>query len=539
MRWIEESYQSPETFWRTIFDFFTAKNSLQSKSFPYEHYDLYHDLIICNIERTTPAFTYYKDNTWQDISYSQLDLEVEHTIATWMSQGVEKEQNICTILPVGKKFLVSLLAALKMGVQFSCLPPLGKHFLKTRLTELGPDFIVTDYIYIPLIKDFEEAVLQEDIEITVTPEEYSHTYISGTTFGNLFDPLSQNTHIPKSVLCDDIYLKAIRDGILTFSLKGGDTFIAPGFHLLQYQPALLLTTLLHGATYIHLELDDFENNANILDGLELNTIGVTIEFIKILLKHEKKLQCNLCFRNIAGSASWEHWTRFFEEIIDKKTPVCNILYRSIEGGAVLFSRKFQERLSTFVYPAPGTKWLFSALPSPGQQSFDNFGLYYDENHLEEDNSPVVGIILIKIEDKYLYNGLVEQRKEGRTYPAFEITEVIKNFDFVNDSIIVSSTTSQANTCKFTLVIFTGYIEEEFFKENKDNWATEILNSIDYYMGKEFLPDMIEFYPLYPKKEEDETDYKWCKLQYTKGMLHKKSKDNITKTLTQLRSLLSL
>jgi hypothetical protein len=63
----------------------------------------------------------------------------------------------------------------------------------------------------------------------------------------------------------------------------------------------------------------------------------------------------------------------------------------------------------------------------------------------------------------------------------------------------------------------------------------IFKAIEREMGKEFFPDRIHFFPLHPRGVADgELDHKWCQEQYLTGGLFRKSRDEIYRTLAQLR-----
>jgi hypothetical protein len=66
----------------------------------------------------------------------------------------------------------------------------------------------------------------------------------------------------------------------------------------------------------------------------------------------------------------------------------------------------------------------------------------------------------------------------------------------------------------------------------------ILRVIERDMGKEFFPDRIHFFPLYPRREgEGIVDHDWCRDQYLTGGLFRKSREETYLCLAQLREYL--
>jgi hypothetical protein len=67
---------------------------------------------------------------------------------------------------------------------------------------------------------------------------------------------------------------------------------------------------------------------------------------------------------------------------------------------------------------------------------------------------------------------------------------------------------------------------------------KILATIAREMGKEFFPDRIQFFPLYPRgDDEGNVDHHWCRDQYLTGSLFRKSREEMYRSLAQLREYL--
>jgi hypothetical protein len=67
---------------------------------------------------------------------------------------------------------------------------------------------------------------------------------------------------------------------------------------------------------------------------------------------------------------------------------------------------------------------------------------------------------------------------------------------------------------------------------------EVLATIAREMGREFFPNRIQFFPLYPRGDgEGNVDHDWCRDQYLMGALFRKSREEMYRSLAQLREYL--
>jgi len=124
----------------------------------------------------------------------------------------------------------------------SLLPPLGRRYLARRLANLAPDWLDASGHYGPLVEPLGVTVIPREDAADAAEEDLgrSHSYPSGSLVGMLFDPALEQTDQPCPLTSDQAYLFALRDGLVTLCLAEGLTYAAPGFHLLETQPALLL-----------------------------------------------------------------------------------------------------------------------------------------------------------------------------------------------------------------------------------------------------------------------------------------------------------
>lgn len=538
LAWIEESYRNPPKFWQDFDNYYSSQFSPLPKSRPFESYDFYYDIVIRNLQSDRIALRWYEEERgWQSLSFMQLHAQVCEEVQKWLLKGVVPGQSLCMILPLGVRYVVVLLACLRMGLTVSYLPPQGDQFLAKRLKLLAPDFLVTDYIYVPLLGPFEKLLLDKKKDDAKEIPDISSVYPTGTAVGKFFSPLSKNSHIPRPLSSDDMYLSAIRDSTLVFSLKSGDHLAAPGFHPWQYQPTLLLTTLLAGATYVHLTLENITQHPELLGQFPLKALGINTELRDILLGKKKiNFSCTSWFRDVAEPLNWAKWDLFLKNFEMKDLPGRNIFYHAAGGGCLMFSLLRKGNAGIEVLPIPGKKWQLVDLNLSGKESHTNFGIWGGEDQ-ETDKTPLGAIVLCRKNKEWAFIGTREPRRSGRSMPTEEILDCLRALPFiVHVSLFGVTSGEEAQQAKYILLVFVGFCEETELAEKKKVWHEQIRMAIYLHLGGEFMPDRIEFYPLYAREKEGVLLHDWCQFQYITGNLHNKSEHQIYQALTKLRSL---
>ncbi len=147
-------------------------------------------------------------------------------------------------------------------------------------------------------------------------------------------------------------------------------------------------------------------------------------------------------------------------------------------------------------------------------------------------------ILARHERDWYYVGAVRPRREGRTYPRDEVLACVAGLPFVAQASIVPAPTSAADRpWAFVLLVFVGAVPHAEIERRRDRWTRVLEDAIARGMGEEFLPDRIEFFPLYARRtREGEVDHAWCQGQFLTGALHRKARAEADRALAELRAL---
>jgi hypothetical protein len=541
LAWLEKSYRDPLAFWQALKHTQDSSLPYPGKSTPFGNYDFYHDIVVRNQQNKAPAFCWHDRLTgWQKISYSRLGALVSRKEVVWLKHGVQPGQKVCIVLPLEVKYVVSLLTALKLGLTFSSLPPQGNLFLQNRLEALSPEFIATDEMYLSMLAPWRDSIIPEETvgEDSTTPSEHSHSYATGDIVSLCFDPSSETPQAPKEVTSDAAYLCPLRDGSIALGIRPGDVLAAPGFHFLETQPGLLMACLLNGGTYLHLEADDVAENPQLLSEQPIRVLGVSRRLRDILLEKPVKLGKPLYywFRNPAESMDIELWQRFVEISELENVYSGNVKHEAILGGCSLFSVKRQGQTHSQVLPAAGVPW---GLADPGSGevgAYGDFGAFCPATPGQENGEKTaVASILTRSSEGWLFVGSRVSGRTGRTYPVDEILVAISNLPHCSHCCVVEVPAFGPDVePTFALLLFVGGrtgVDQASVRK-------EVLATIAREMGREFFPNRIQFFPLYPRGDgEGNVDHDWCRDQYLMGALFRKSREEMYRSLAQLREYL--
>ncbi|HEX8701477.1 MAG TPA: long-chain fatty acid--CoA ligase [Myxococcaceae bacterium] len=531
--WLRQSWEDPDGFIAALTAAQAGRGAPPPKSRPGQHYDFFHDLVIRHLESERIAFRAYdRLRGWQALSYRQLHDQAARRGSEWAEQGVKPGAKLCLVYNMGAELLISLAAALRLGACLSILPPQGTHFVSRRLEALAPDHIAAEPHQVPLLKGFEKLLLRSRGH--ALPGFTSYTYKPDEPVGLLFSPLVDPTDTPVPLLAADAWRGALCDGLLSFKLGPGDHLAAPGFHLLQHQPALFFATLLRGATFLHLELADLEHEQAPLFEHPLHALGVTPALRDILLRGRGKSLKNLSlwFRCPEERLDWQAWRAWVRQCGLTEVPHANVLIDSTAGGMVAGSWRHVGDIHTEALPAAGRSWTLRDLNMSGQEAAGDVGVL---TLLPDKGRPPGYIVLSRIRQQYHYASTRDARKEGRVYPSAEVAAALADLPFVEGvSVVAVPTGGLMGHHRYVLLVFTGAETQEVAARESGARQMELRRRLELRMGAEFLPDRIEFYALYPRRKKGVVDDAWCRSQYLTGALHQKSIHPMFQALTAVR-----
>jgi len=541
LKWLEDSCRNTEDFWRSLKKTFDLLSPMHGITSLFNRYNFYHDIILRHQYNAFPAILWYDSiSGFMEISYKELGNLAAAKAHAWVFHGVKAGESICIIRSMGIELAVDLMAALKIGCTVSFLLPQGKSFLKKRLDVLKPEHIVIDKKHLLLVSAWSEIILPENLQEETTDFDHERffAYPSKQAVFRCFDPCgSAVEQEPIDITSDSAYLCAMRDGMIALGLGPGQIYGAPGFHVMETMPGLLLAGLLCGATYLHLLPEQIAEKPEIVNQQAIKAFGVSKKVRNILLESmmdtENLWEC--WFRNPAESVDMEQWQMFIRKLKLEKSYAFNLKWSSGTGGCSLFSMRRKGMAHSNVLPLPGSSWALGDLGGGDFEPPGDVGIYHlAPPGVHEDEKKTTSCIIAKKGQEWIFAGITTRNREGRSFPVDEILEILKNLGKRHSFFCSFADVPLIDIAKGHLIVLLVFTEQEVGLQKKllsDKIGTVIAEE----MGDDFQPDKIEFFPFYPRLiSNTEVDHVWCNSQYLAGVLFRRSRGEIFSLISQLK-----
>jgi hypothetical protein len=544
VEWLEQSWREPRPFWAGLLAHHSERGRVPLKSRAFQHYDLYHDAVVRHLEgpERRDAFRWYDDEAgWQALPYDQLHAMASRLAAEWVAAGVKPGQKVALVLSEGPELLLTLVTAWKLGCVPSILPATGARWTRRRLEALAPERIATDDLTAELFP------AQRAIILRTTPtaqrgaaHQGSFVYPTGSPAALLFSRLARPLDAPVPVSADAVFLGALRDATLSFGLKPGAAMAAPGFDVLQFQPALLLASLLAGGTFVHLSLEQVRAKPTRLLELELASCGIARSVREVLLDAP------------APARKWGHWWRAVEEDGEMprwhslctgldlaSVPTSNLLVDSTAGGCRLFSarRRFVKGgMTAFVLPVAGAPWSLGRTGAFEHSLDPTLGAFAGCCPGQEETA-ASAFLVKQIGHEWMFVGPSEARRAGGLLATDEIIASLKD-DIDEDcdlAIVPVPTTDLARPFLFGLLVFLDP-GRPVTAARREEWKKAIADIVTQQVGAEHVPDRVDVYPFRARRVGGSVDQTWCTREYLSGGLERRARDEGWRRLAELRAI---
>jgi len=323
--------------------------------------------------------------------------------------------------------------------------------------------------------------------------------------------------------------------LIALGLRPGYAFAAPGFHFLEAQPAMLLACLLNGATYVHLEPEQIEKNPELLSASPLRSVGICTRVREILLEHPLDVSKSWThwFRNPAESSDIEVWQLFIEAMGLQEVYAGNRRWNASLGGCLLFSVSRKGRPTVNVLPSAGVRWSLTD-PVAGEAGLaGDMGVFSPvEIKQEEPKGFPSPDMIARGRGEWIYIGPRHSGRGGRVYPLDEVIEAVRTVPRCARVTMAAAPVLGGGAGRaFVLLIFSG----DGLSPDQAGLCKAIEGAISREMGGEYMPDRIQFFPLFPRRDEEGAmDHDWCRSQYLTGGLSRKSRGEVYQCLNRLR-----
>jgi hypothetical protein len=528
--WLAESQKDPEPFWAALFEH-AQKMGPPLRSRPGKPQDLYHDAVLRHVPAGRAAFVWYEHSTKRTLSFAELDARASACAAAWASRGAVAGAPIALILPLGPALCIALAAALRLGLCTSILAPAGEHALRPRLEALAPAHVVFDPLSPPPLGAFADLALPlADGGPPLRAPPYA--FAPDEPCARVFSPLREPLLLPVDVPAASAVENALRDAFFAFRIGPGDALAAPGFPLQQHMPALLLTTLLAGATFVHLDVATIEANPALLAEAPITALGLSPRLLSHLRGRPSRLsRLRHVFRSVDEPLDWIGFTDCLRKNELGRVLGSNVLVDAAAGGCLLFSTRRPGSGSARALPAPGRPYLLLSATAKGEEATGGTGVFVP---LRGKKPAAEGFfVLANLGAEFLYGSTLLPRRAGRVYPADEVVACVERLPGVDGACVAPVPTGDPGAgWAFVLIVFCGAKPEA-----RSALPARAEKAIREDLGDDFLPDRIEAFPLTPRRKGDKLDIDWCHRQYFAGLLRRKAEHPVFRDLTALRARL--
>jgi len=526
--WLEQSRLDSAAFWKALHAYWACRQAGLSKSIPFESYDFYHDLLARQKERAGLALSWLDGESWREYSVAGLMQAADGIAAAWEKAGAGAGETVAILHQRLPEWLPALLAGLRLGMVVSLLPPQGFGFLMRRLQNLEPQWIAAEPLYFHQLPERWRALMLPAAGDGYShPDRLPHRYPASSTVALCFDPTSPTPDIPRAVDADTLYLGALRDGVLALGVRPGQLCAAPGWHMLESQPSLVLAALLSGGGWVDIELADLKKLPGRLFEQPIDILGICRELRDLLTAAQlpsAERRWRYWFRNPSESNDLFLWLDLVARLRMEKTYSGNAIWNAASGGAIVFSTRCRGTPHYGVIPAAGVDWRLGALAAPELPSVSGHGRLSFGKEIEGETvwEPTPHI-LSPFGGGWQYLGFFPSGRSGRTYPFQEVMEALNGLA-PGMALIEAPVVNGEGNVRYVLLVFGSEKNE-----------AKLRAVIQKEMGGEFLPDVFEFLPLLPKLDEQgKADQDWCRYHYLSGELYRRQRKPLYRRLSELK-----
>ncbi len=534
--WLNQSYADPKAFFSGFMADYQNVCGVTTKSMAFGHYDFYYDIFEKQGSGGNFAYIYYDVNGRRHvITYEDLKQLVDHKADDWGKKGVVPGNLVCLIYPLGLEFTVGLLAALKLGLIVSFASPARPYLMKKQVAALVPDYISTSPAYSALLAEDKEKLI-ESLPYTgksTDRGERPQVYQTGQIAARLFDFSLETLLDPVDISCDDLYLNALRDGLIALNLGPKETLAAPGWSCALTQPFMLLSVLLTGAAFLDLKPELYRRMPKMLLDSPPSILGVNEEFRTFLLTQPNEVLsgCKFWFRSPSAGSDFTQWQTFITKkgLEERFTGV--LKWHTQAGGILAFSRRRKGLAVDTQIPSAGMAWQLAPLPEGGMLPSQEFGLLsFVSNGLEK----ITPYLFVKNRVEWLCPSSYLYEKDERFYSRQLVESFLKDIKFRTPFLIVPVQRLASNKRSYDLVIFVG----SRTGSDQADVSKKIIDKITHHLGKEYCPDHVVFMPLLPRLTPDGSlDKEWCQREYTCHRLNKKAANKVFTGTSRLKEMI--
>jgi hypothetical protein len=425
-----------------------------------------------------------------------------------------------------------------------------RHCLEQLLLADGvtPDglFVVSGMEAMPWVREVG-GLTQLEWEMTTPAVESSkatpHRFNADEVAVRCFSHLARDWGPPVPLAAEQLYLGALRDGLIVLGLRASEGLAAPGFCDVQYQPWLLWACLASGANFVQLDAEDVGNGA-VLFGGPIQTLGVSAQLRNALLgrpQFPSPIGIRQWFRDVSEDVDITRWMQLGARFGTAGVLGMNYFANAAAGGTIVYSAWSSQPAGSDVWRAPGLPCELTEPNGTGMPSLADLGMLSPDPKLQGQAGVRKGllpesvgqVVLVFAEEQDTWVGNVGSHRGGRFLPEKPIERVLqKRYPGAVRCALLIALPLRRNTSAARVVLLVYAVPRKSHLLNDLTIKADIAEQL----GQASVPDRVEIYDVNPKwknlKEDvPEVDSLACLSQYQSGLLWKKQSTAVFRQLS--------
>jgi hypothetical protein len=531
---VEATLADSAWFWGALEDLARSPRMYCSKSRYSSSIDFYHDCVAAHVPGRKAAVVVRENGEQRSVDYPTLHQRSSALLATWQALGVAAGQSIAIVAPAGIEYAVALVTALRIGAIVTCVASHGPTWALARLAALQPDHVVADARLQPALRDLPLLPIAPSARSTAGAT--SHTYGVSEPAFRLVTPMGPAAFEVFELTAGHVHQALVRDALYVYALGPDDALAAPGFEDQQWQPLLLLTTLLAGATWLEADARELESDVGSVGQLRPTILGVSRQLRDRLLNRGLGSLgggVRAWFRSLTEAGDPAAWHAFAAAASSRRMHGFAVLANAASAGAQLFCPRSTLPPDQRVWPVPGGAFQLSEVAGGALPALDERGVYTRLADGEPDGS-LGRFIVARSGDSYLLAGSLDSGPHGLAYPAGEVAACVKR-GHSSISYAAAFTVPGGPGGDVSAILVAFY---DPTRASGPPTLRDLERIVAREMGARWLPARLEVYPLRPRLIDGEVDVPWCRSQYLSGSLHRKAKLGLFRDLSALSYMLA-
>lgn len=540
--WLAASAVDPATFLATIAG---QANGVAERPLASQlgvHYDFFHDLCarFCAAPKPLCAVSEPRRDAWLTLSYPELAVHATRLHAWWLQRGLAPGQCLCLVAEPGLELAVTVLAALRMGLVFACLPPRAPSFVRARVRALGPDALILEDRFHGWVESVDLACRLPPVHASfrgssVPPDSY--VYDAKEPALRCFGPYGPDPLEPLVLHADALYAGLMTDATLVWPVLRGDRVAAPGSDALAVQPTSMLTCWFGGGEYCVIESESARRLRDRPPTVLFVDAATRDQLLETALVHS--LPIERWFRDPSRPSDDDAWRRFARPLAERGARGASLLQASCWGGSLLCSRRLGVPGSLDVLPTPGRRWMLADLSGSGEPALGDAGVYAS---LESAADGREGrFVISRWGSGYRLVGTLDTWRAGWIYPLGEVRDLLVNAGLAEAVAVVSiPSLGRVHEQETVLAVFVDPRWSEELAAQRGALIAAIRLLIEEQLGAWAAPERVEVFPLLPVLTDDgQVDASWARRQLLGNVLAHKARRPVFTALASLMRTLDL